>query len=117
MLLPPEPAGESNRWTPDRLLDDYEQRYGGIDAVLLWQGYPNMGADDRNAFDLIRRCVSCPLYALRPSNTLARRACAVTPPAPPPQLARWRGGRARYGGTIPPARRQGYVAKLPLGSG
>ena len=26
----------------------------GIDAVLLWQGYPNLGADDQNNFDMLR---------------------------------------------------------------
>jgi gamma-glutamyl hercynylcysteine S-oxide synthase len=31
-----------------------EKRYGGIDAVLIWPTYPNMGVDDRNQHDLIR---------------------------------------------------------------
>lgn len=38
----------------DRFLDDFVERYGGIDAVLLWQGYPNLGADDQNNFEMIR---------------------------------------------------------------
>lgn len=41
-------------WTVDRFLNDLEERYGGIDAVLLWQGYPNLGADDQNNFDMLR---------------------------------------------------------------
>ncbi|MBA4136808.1 MAG: sulfatase-modifying factor protein [Opitutus sp.] len=40
------------RYTVDRYLDDLEARYGGIDSVLLWYVYPNIGIDDRNQFDL-----------------------------------------------------------------
>lgn len=43
----------TGRYTVDRFLDDLEQRYGGIDSVLLWYIYPNIGVDDRNQFDLI----------------------------------------------------------------
>jgi formylglycine-generating enzyme required for sulfatase activity len=43
-----------NRYTVDRYLDDLETRYGGIDAVLVWPTYPNLGIDDRNQQDLIR---------------------------------------------------------------
>ncbi len=43
-----------HRYTVDRYLDDLEKRYGGIDAVLLWPTYPNMGIDNRNQHDLIR---------------------------------------------------------------
>lgn len=40
------------RYTVDRYLDDLETRYGGIDSVLLWYIYPNIGVDDRHHFDL-----------------------------------------------------------------
>ena len=46
---------ETNSWTVDRYLDDLLERYGGIDSVLLWVGYTNLGADERNAFDLFRK--------------------------------------------------------------
>jgi formylglycine-generating enzyme required for sulfatase activity len=44
----------SCKYTVDRYLDDLEKRYGGIDAVLIWPTYPNMGIDNRNQHDMIR---------------------------------------------------------------
>ena len=44
---------ETNSWTVDKYLKDLNDRYGGIDSVLLWQGYPNIGIDDRNQFDML----------------------------------------------------------------
>jgi iron(II)-dependent oxidoreductase len=45
---------EAGKYTVDRYLDDLEKRYGGIDAVLIWPTYPNMGIDNRNQHDMIR---------------------------------------------------------------
>lgn len=42
------------QYTVDRYLDDLEKRYGGIDAVLIWATYPNMGIDNRNQLDMVR---------------------------------------------------------------
>jgi formylglycine-generating enzyme required for sulfatase activity len=44
----------ARRYTVDRFLDDLDKRYGGIDSVLLWPVYPNIGIDDRNQWDLTR---------------------------------------------------------------
>lgn len=44
----------TRRYTVDRYLDDLEKRYGGIDAVLIWHTYPNIGIDDCNQFDHFR---------------------------------------------------------------
>ena len=44
----------AGKYTVDRYLDDLQERYGGIDAVLIWATYPNMGIDNRNQHDMIR---------------------------------------------------------------
>ena len=38
----------SGNWTVSKLLDDLAARYGGVDSVLLWHSYPNIGVDDRS---------------------------------------------------------------------
>jgi len=40
-------------YTPERWLDAAAQ-FGGADTAILWQGYPRLGIDDRNQFDLYR---------------------------------------------------------------
>jgi formylglycine-generating enzyme required for sulfatase activity len=44
----------ARRYTITRFLTDLDARYGGIDSVLLWPVYPNIGIDNRNQFDLLR---------------------------------------------------------------
>ncbi len=44
----------AGKYTVNRYLDDLESRYGGIDSVLVWPTYPNIGVDNRNQFDLWR---------------------------------------------------------------
>jgi iron(II)-dependent oxidoreductase len=43
----------AGKYTVDRYLDDLERRYGGIDSVLTWQSYPNIGIDNRNQYDML----------------------------------------------------------------
>jgi gamma-glutamyl hercynylcysteine S-oxide synthase len=44
----------AGKYTVDKYLDDLQLRYGGIDSVLVWPVYPNIGIDDRNQYDLLR---------------------------------------------------------------
>ena len=44
---------DSGEWTVGKYLEDVRSRYGGIDSVLLWASYPNIGVDDRNQFDML----------------------------------------------------------------
>ena len=43
----------AGQYTVDRYLDDLDARYGGIDSVLIWPVYPNIGIDNRNQHDLL----------------------------------------------------------------
>lgn len=45
---------EKKTYTVGRYLEDLKTRYGGIDAVLLWPVYTQIGVDDRNQFDMWR---------------------------------------------------------------
>jgi iron(II)-dependent oxidoreductase len=45
---------EKRQYTVDTFLAGIERRIGPIDAVLIWPGYPNLGADERNQFELLR---------------------------------------------------------------
>jgi len=43
----------AGKYTVDRYLDDLDKRYGGIDSVLIWHTYSNIGIDNRNQYDLL----------------------------------------------------------------
>ena len=43
----------SCKYTVARYLNDLKKRYGGLDAVLIWPTYPNIGIDNRNQFDMV----------------------------------------------------------------
>lgn len=44
----------TGRYTVGKYLADVKRRYGGIDSVLVWPTYPNIGVDDRNTDQMIR---------------------------------------------------------------
>jgi iron(II)-dependent oxidoreductase len=43
----------TGKYTVDRYLNDLKKRYGGLDAVLIWPTYPDIGVDNRNQYDLV----------------------------------------------------------------
>jgi iron(II)-dependent oxidoreductase len=43
----------THAYTIDHALAEIEDRFGPIDSLLIWPGYPNLGLDDRNQFDLM----------------------------------------------------------------
>jgi formylglycine-generating enzyme required for sulfatase activity len=44
----------NGRYRVEGFLDAEEEKFGGYDAVVLWQAYPRIGLDDRTQFDFYR---------------------------------------------------------------
>ena len=119
------------RYTVDRYLDDLENRYGGIDSVLIWPTYPNIGVDSRNQFDLwrdmpggldgLRQMVSAfhrrGVHVLFPIMIWDRGTRDEGMPMPEGlvALARQTGADGFNGDTMSPIGREFYTASLAAG--
>eukprot|EP00759_Apiculatamorpha_spiralis_P058785 PhF_6_TR935/c0_g1_i3/m.1669 len=44
----------TKKYTIEKYVNDTLARYGGVDAILVWPTYPNIGMDDRNQFDWVQ---------------------------------------------------------------
>ncbi|MHB8655728.1 MAG: formylglycine-generating enzyme family protein [Terriglobia bacterium] len=44
----------AGRYTVDHYLDELEKEFGGVDSVLIWDTFPNLGVDKRNQYDRLR---------------------------------------------------------------
>lgn len=45
---------QTGRYRLKEFLEDGRREFGGYDALLLWQGYPRLGFDERNQFDFFK---------------------------------------------------------------
>ena len=90
----------AGKYTVDRYLDDLEKRYGGIDSVLIWHTYPNIGIDNRNQYDLLHDMPGGVEGLKQMINDFHRRGVRVLFP-----VMLWDQGRATWGfriGKLPP---------------
>jgi iron(II)-dependent oxidoreductase len=46
---------QKNEYRVDHYCDLMERQFGGFNSVVLWHGYPMLGVDERNQFDMLRR--------------------------------------------------------------
>jgi hypothetical protein len=44
----------SHSYTWEKWYNDTLDRYGGVDSVVMWATYPQLGIDERNSFDMYR---------------------------------------------------------------
>jgi iron(II)-dependent oxidoreductase len=44
-----------NEYEVDHYCDLMQREFGGFNSVVLWHGYPMLGVDERNQFDVLRR--------------------------------------------------------------
>lgn len=73
----------SGRYTVDKYLDDVRKRYGGIDSILIWPTYPNLGVDSRNQDQLIRDMPGFPTEVKRMIDDFHKNGVKVLFPLNP----------------------------------
>ncbi|WP_235537794.1 SUMF1/EgtB/PvdO family nonheme iron enzyme [Pelomonas sp. Root1217] len=82
----------TGEYTVDRYLDDLEERFGGLDSVLIWYVYPNIGIDDRNQTDLAHDLPGGLAGLKRAVDAFRRRGVRVFLPTKP-----WDHGTREHG--------------------
>eukprot|EP00666_Eupelagonemidae_sp_cell4sb_P005691 gene5691-6269_t len=45
---------DREQFTVSKYLRDLKNRFGGIDSIIIWPSYPNLGIDTRNQYDFFR---------------------------------------------------------------
>ncbi len=78
---------ETRAYRIEALLESGQAEFGGYDAIVLWQAYPNLGFDDRNQFDFFRDMPGARGSCSRRKGRCRSRACMTT-------TCRGRGGSA-----------------------
>ncbi len=46
---------EGARWRAAEYCETMTREFGGVQSVILWHSYPNLGIDERNQFDMLRQ--------------------------------------------------------------
>ncbi len=73
----------------DALLDRLEKDYGGIDILMLWNGYPRLGLDTRSQFDYWRQVPGGHTALRRASDRLHKRGVRLAVPILPWDANGW----------------------------
>ena len=71
------------------LLDRLEEDYGGIDILMLWNGYPRLGLDARSQFDFWRQAPGGHAALRRASDCLHKRGVRLAVPVLPWDAEGW----------------------------
>jgi iron(II)-dependent oxidoreductase len=73
----------SGKYTVAKYLADVRRRYGGIDSILIWPTYPNMGVDSRSQDQLIRDMPGFPGEVIQMVNDFHKNGVKVLFPYNP----------------------------------
>ena len=107
---------DTHRFTPDRLLSDARERFGGFDGVVLWHAYPVIGTRRPEPVGLLPRRRRARPAGRRPARGRGQGVRRLQPvghrhPAVPrrrrPSWPRWSPSSRSTGSSSTPSRRVG----------